>query len=148
MPSSSGQSISSLTSGTTVTQTLSYTFNETTYCLLTQTLRELNVEHTVEDFENLGVIAWIQDMSTKEVFQSVDAYTIGQFENELASALSIYLNPATDFITVEGNFEGKATVKLISLLGQEIQGFEGELSAEIHCASQRKALQKEHTSLW
>jgi hypothetical protein len=69
-------------------------------------------------------------MSTKEVFQSVDAtYTIGQFENELASALSIYPNPATDFITVEGNFEGKATVKLISLLGQEIQGFEGELSA-------------------
>ncbi len=131
MPSSSGQSISSLTSGTTVTQTLSYTFNGN-YVLPpnANSPANLNVEHTVEDFENLGVIAWIQDMSTKEVFQSVDAtYTIGQFENELASALSIYPNPATDFITVEGNFEGKATVKLISLLGQEIQGFEGELSA-------------------
>ena len=131
MPSSSGQSISSLTSGTTVTQTLSYTFNGN-YVLPpnANAPANLNVEHTVEDFENLGVIAWIQDMSTKEVFQSVDAtYTIGQFENELASALSIYPNPATDFITVEGNFEGKATVKLISLLGQEIQGFEGELSA-------------------
>ena len=131
MPSSSGQSISALTSGTAVTQTLSYTFNGN-YVLPpnANSPANLSVEHTVEDFENLGVIAWLQDVNTKEIFQSVDAtYTIGQFENELASTLSIYPNPATDFITVEGNFEGTATVKLISLLGQEIQGFEGELSA-------------------
>jgi hypothetical protein len=88
------------------------------------------MQHTVEDFENLGVIAWIQDLSTKEIFQSVDAtFTIGQFENELASAINIYPNPATDFISVEGNFEGTANVKLLSLLGQEIQGFSGELSS-------------------
>ena len=131
MPSSSGQSISSLTAGTAVTQTLSYTFNGD-YVLPpdANTPANLNVEHTVEDFDNLGVIAWLQDVNTKEVFQSVDAtFTIGQFENELASTLSIYPNPATDFITVEGDFEGKATVKLISLLGQEVQGFQGELSA-------------------
>lgn len=131
MPSSSGQSIAALTSGTAVTQTLSYTFNGN-YVLPpnANSPANLNVEHTVEDFANLGVIAWLQDVNTKEVYQSVDAtYTIGQFENELASTLNIYPNPATDFITVEGNFEGTATVKLISLLGQEIQGFEGELSA-------------------
>ena len=131
MPSSSGQSIASLTSGTAVTQTLSYTFNGS-YVLPPngQSPANLNVEHTVEDFENLGVIAWLQDVNTREVYQSVDAtYTVGQNENELAAALSIYPNPATDVINVDADFEGTANVRLISLLGQEVQGFQGELSA-------------------
>jgi len=131
MPSSSGQSIASLTSGTAVTQTLSYSFNGS-YVLPPngQSPANLNVEHTVEDFENLGVIAWLQDVNTSEVYQSVDAtYTVGQNENELAAALSIYPNPATDVINVDADFEGTANVRLISLLGQEVQGFQGELSA-------------------
>lgn len=131
MPSSSGQSIASLTSGTAVTQTLSYSFNGS-YVLPPngQSPANLNVEHTVEDFENLGVIAWLQDVNTREVYQSVDAtYTVGQNENELAAALSIYPNPATDVINVDADIEGTANVRLISLLGQEVQGFQGELSA-------------------
>lgn len=131
MPSSSGQSIASLTSGTAVTQTLSYSFNGS-YVLPPngQSPANLNVEHTVEDFEDLGVIAWLQDVNTREVYQSVDAtYTVGQNENELAAALSIYPNPATDVINVDADFEGTANVRLISLLGQEVQGFQGELSA-------------------
>ena len=55
--------------------------------------------------------------------------TVGQNENELAAALSIYPNPATDVINVDADFEGTANVRLISLLGQEVQGFQGELSA-------------------
>ena len=131
MPSAQGQSLGALSQGATVSRTLSYTFNGS-YTLPpnANSPANLNIEHTVEDFENLGVIAWIQDLNTKEIFQSVDAtYTIGQFENELAAAISIYPNPATDFISVEGNFEGTAQVQLVSLLGQEIQGFNGELSS-------------------
>ena len=131
MPSDQGQSLGSLTQGTTVSRTLSYTFNGN-YRLpaSAQSPANLNTEHTVENFNNLGVIAWLQDKNTKEIFQSVDAtFTIGQFENELAAAISIYPNPATDFISVEGNFEGTAQVQLVSLLGQEIQGFKGELSS-------------------
>ena len=47
----------------------------------------------------------------------------------MAAAISVYPNPATDFIAVEGTFEGTANVQLVSLLGQEIQGFKGELSS-------------------
>jgi len=133
MPSAQGQSLGALSQGATVSRTLSYTFNGS-YTLPpnANSPANLNIEHTVEDFENLGVIAWIQDLNTKEIFQSVDAtYTVGQFENELAAAISIYPNPATDFISVEGNFEGTAQVQLVSLLGQEIQGFNGELSSGI-----------------
>ncbi|MGB1184732.1 MAG: T9SS type A sorting domain-containing protein, partial [Schleiferiaceae bacterium] len=90
----------------------------------------LATEHTVEDFDNLGVILWIQDAVTKEVLQSTDAsYTIGQFENELAASLNIYPNPATDRIFVEADFEGEATARLISMLGQEIKAPTATLSA-------------------
>jgi len=74
----------------------------------------------VEDFENLGVILWIRDASTKEVLQSVDAtYTIGQFENSLASQMKIYPNPTTDVLFVEGDFSEEATVRLVDMAGRE-----------------------------
>ena len=69
---------------------------------------------------------FIQDIATKEVLQSVDAtYTIGQFENELASSLNVYPNPATDRVFVEGDFEGEAHVRMINMLGQEVDAFNG-----------------------
>ncbi|CAI8385825.1 MAG: Uncharacterised protein [Cryomorphaceae bacterium] len=131
MPSSTGQSLSGLTAGTPITQTLSYTFNGN-YRLPANAGDAINLatEHTVEDFDNLGVILWIQDAVTKEVLQSTDAsYTIGQFENELAASLNIYPNPATDRIFVEADFEGEATARLISMLGQEIKAPTATLSA-------------------
>jgi hypothetical protein len=80
----------------------------------------LSTNHTVEDFSNLGVILWIQDASTKEVLQSVDAtYTIGQFENSLAAQMKVYPNPASDVLFVEGDFDEEATVRLVDMAGRE-----------------------------
>ena len=127
MPSSSGQSLSAMTAGSSVSQTLSYTFNGT-YVLPPNASSPVNLStnHTVEDFSNLGVVLFIQDIATKEVLQSVDAtYTIGQFENELASSLNVYPNPATDRVFVEGDFEGEAHVRMINMLGQEVDAFNG-----------------------
>ena len=63
----------------TITKHLSYTFNGN-YILppSAQSPANLNTEHTVENFNNLGVIAWVQDTITKEVFQSVNASTTCQ----------------------------------------------------------------------
>jgi hypothetical protein len=121
MPSSSGESLSSLTSGNSVSKQLSYTFNGT-YVLppSAQSPVNLSTNHTVEDFSNLGVILWIQDASTKEVLQSVDAtYTIGQFENSLAAQMKVYPNPASDVLFVEGDFDEEATVRLVDMAGRE-----------------------------
>jgi hypothetical protein len=121
MPNSNGESLSSFTAGNAVTKTLSYTFNGT-YVLppSAQSPVNLNTNHTVENFANLGVILWVQDLSTKEVLQSVNAsYTIGQFENSLAGALNVYPNPASEYFFVEGNFDEVATVKLMDLTGRE-----------------------------
>ncbi|MCH1401265.1 MAG: T9SS type A sorting domain-containing protein [Schleiferiaceae bacterium] len=141
MPSSSGESLSALTSGSTVTKQLSYTFNGT-YVLppSAQSPVNLSTNHTVEDFSNLGVILWIQDASTKEVLQSVDAtYTIGQFENSLASQMKIYPNPTTDVLFVEGDFSEEATVRLVDMAGREFvrtqADFTGGHRVEISTAS-------------
>jgi hypothetical protein len=141
MPSSSGESLSALTSGSTVTKQLSYTFNGT-YVLppSAQSPVNLSTNHTVEDFSNLGVILWIQDASTKEVLQSVDAtYTIGQFENSLAAQMKIYPNPTTDVLFVEGDFSEEATVRLVDMAGREFvrtqADFTGGHRVEISTAS-------------
>jgi len=141
MPSSSGESLGALTSGSTVTKQLSYTFNGT-YVLppSAQSPVNLSTNHTVEDFSNLGVILWIQDASTKEVLQSVEAtYTIGQFENSLAAQMKIYPNPTTDVLFVEGDFSEEATVRLVDMAGREFvrtqADFTGGHRIEISTAS-------------
>ncbi len=141
MPSSSGESLSSLTSGATVTKQLSYTFNGN-YILPPNAQSPVNLSnsHTVEDFTNLGVVLWIQDVSTKEVLQSVDAtYTIGQFENSLASKMNIYPNPTTDILFVEGDFSEEATIRLVDIAGREFvrskADFTGGHRVEISTAS-------------
>tara|TARA_B100000927_G_scaffold34988_1_gene25145 strand:+ start:36 stop:941 length:906 start_codon:yes stop_codon:yes gene_type:complete len=141
MPSSSGESLTSLTSGSTITKQLSYTFNGN-YVLPPNAQSPVNLSnsHTVEDFTNLGVILWIQDVSTKEVLQSVDAtYTIGQFENSLASQMKIYPNPSTDVLFVEGDFSEEATIRLVDIAGREFvrtqADFTGGHRVEISTAS-------------
>ena len=120
MPNENGETLSALTSGQSVTKTLSYTFNGNyTLPANAQSPANLSVEHTVEDFTNLGVILWVQDISTKEVLQSVDAtYTIGQFEETLASELNVYPNPTSGNCFVEGDFEAAATLKLMDMTGR------------------------------
>jgi hypothetical protein len=122
MPNENGETLSALTAGQSVTKTLSYTFNGNyTLPASAQTPANLNIEHTVEDFTNLGVILWVQDIVTKEVFQSVDAtYTIGQFEESLASKINVYPNPTSGDFFVEGNFEAAATLKLMDMTGRTL----------------------------
>lgn len=123
MPTATGKPIPALTSGNSVTHTLSYTFNgdyRLPYNAAPQNRIDLNFEHCVEDFSTLGVIAWLQDINTNEIFQSVDAtYTIGQYENSLASKIEVYPNPTTDVLFVEGDFSEEATVRLVDIAGRE-----------------------------
>ena len=44
--------------------------------------------HTVENFDNLGVVVWIQDVNTKEILQSTTANIVAD-ENINTSRLMI-----------------------------------------------------------
>ena len=71
VPSSSGFNLDSLQNGTQRVESFTYTFNGN-YLLPPNASSPVNhaVNHTVEDFNNLGVVLWIQDDATKEILQS------------------------------------------------------------------------------
>ena len=79
LPDDNGTSIPSLVGGTQSTLNQSYTFNGN-YRLPTDASNPVNhtIEHSIEDFSNLMVAVWIQDVVTKEVYQSTYA-TLSSF---------------------------------------------------------------------
>ncbi len=79
VPNTNGTSVGPFIVGTPVTVSNSYTFNGS-YTLPpdANSPANLNVEHTVEEFDDLSVVVWVQDRITKAVFQSAWAvYTCG-----------------------------------------------------------------------
>jgi hypothetical protein len=74
LPNDSGTSISSLIGGQQSTLNLNYTFNGN-YRLPANANTPINhtTEHSIEDFTNLMVVVWVQDVVTKEVHQSTYA---------------------------------------------------------------------------
>ncbi len=62
------------------------------------------IEHTVEEFDDLGVAVWLQHPVTKEVYQATYATFTGSFdelkENESESTMILYPNPAQTEVKV------------------------------------------------
>src|SRR5690606_30829799 len=73
VPDINGQLIGPFTKGVPVFKTMSYTFNGA-YRLPPNGLAGNRInhasEHSVEEFSDLSVVAWIQDPATKKVLQS------------------------------------------------------------------------------
>lgn len=103
--------------------TMSYTFNGS-YRLSNSAGDPINhaTEHSIEDFNNIGVIAWIQDASTKEVFQSSsNMQSIGINENLGTVDFNIFPNPANDFVNIRFNENTEnVNIELTNALGQVV----------------------------
>lgn len=71
LPDANGMSIPPLQAGVPYTTSLSYTFPGL-YRLPANSNTPINVatEHSVEEFDDLGVVIFVQDQNTQEVFQS------------------------------------------------------------------------------
>ena len=82
LPDANGYAINPLQSGVTQTYDFSYTF-QGNYSLPADANAPINhmIEHSVEDFDNLGVAIWIQDEVTKEILQSTTSWIY--FRNKL-----------------------------------------------------------------
>jgi len=79
VPNDNGTSISSLSAGQQITLNLQYIF-QGNYSLPVNATAPINnaTEHSVEDFANLMVAVWVQDVVTKKVHQSTMA-TLSSF---------------------------------------------------------------------
>ncbi len=134
VPSEAGTTLTNLTDGVMQTANLSYTFNGS-YTLPANATAPVNhaSAHTVEDFSDLGVMVWIQDMATKEVYQSVDLTQsgIGTGEQGLGS-VRVFPNPTSDMVRVDlSGVTGACTYRLVNALGQVVAAGTAQGGAEL-----------------
>lgn len=108
LPSSTGEAIVFADQGSEITRSFSYTFS------------------SEWDVNQIYVIAYIQDMNTKEVLNSgstLDVRPTTAIDRELDSRLSIFPNPASS--TLEVNWQGieaqEAVLTLFTPAGQQVR---------------------------
>jgi len=82
-----------------------------------------SIEHSVEEFSDLGVAIWVQTLLNREVYQAAYAVpgVVGLSENENAIATAqLYPNPSSTFTTVafQTTENQDVTVDLINTQGQ------------------------------
>jgi len=123
LPYVTGTSVGPLTSGTTVSNSVEYTFVGS-YRLPTSASDPIQhtTEHSVEDFNNLLAVVWVQNQTTKEVYQAtLSSFTNGMNEDERNNLInSIYPNPANNQINVELNITENeiAEISIVNTLGK------------------------------
>jgi len=123
LPDAGGYSINPLQAGVQVVENFSYTF-QGNYTLPPDANSPVNhmLNHTVEDFENLGVVVWIQDDVTKEILQSTTASLVTDVNSDLtaASNIMIFPNPTSDIATIafQGHKDSELEINIVNLLGE------------------------------
>ena len=134
VPDQNGTALSNLTDGVMQTANLSYTFNGS-YTLPINASAPVDhaTAHTVEDFTDLGVMVWIQDMATKEIYQSVDLSSSGIGLGESAkNSVRLFPNPASDLVRVDlSKVAGSCSYRLINAMGQSLASGSAEGGSEL-----------------
>jgi hypothetical protein len=122
VPGSMGFALPTLQTGVTVVENFSHTF-QGSYTLPPDANSPIDhtTQHSIEDFNNLGVVTWIQDDATKEVIQSTVSTISGTSVEELSTTkLMLFPNPAENTATVafEGLEGSDIKIDLYNLLGE------------------------------
>jgi hypothetical protein len=130
MTGSVGQVLTPLKKDTKVTKKIAYTFNGG-YRLpldgsVAQHINHLS-ENSVETWNDLAVVVFVQDATTKEILQS-ETFPIAMVGTEAVEQnLNLYPNPANDLFVVEAKEMGNASVVVADMQGKVV--FSGNLNA-------------------
>lgn len=128
VPGTSGTFLTGVDAGDTVEVELSYTF-EGDYVLPPNAGSPVDhgEEHSVEEFSDLGVICWVQRITTKEVFNAANASftALGVDENESTSTIAnakIYPNPADNnaAIAYHSAVSQDVEITIVNTMGQVV----------------------------
>lgn len=132
LPDADGSVIGPLNAGDNLTDSISYAFKGS-YRLPNSANDPINhaTEHSVEDFENLVAVVWVQDYTTARVYQSAySSVTVGIDKNELSNMnLNVYPNPTEDIINIDFNANETEdySISVKNALGQTIYSSESEI---------------------
>lgn len=125
MPGATGMTLSPMTKGTKVSKSLSHTF-EGDYRLSTdgQTANHIihTKEHSVETFDDLYVVVWVQDATTKEVLQSELIPVNNASNNNIEAEAKVYPNPSNDAfqVVVDRLASETAQIQITNVAGQVV----------------------------
>lgn len=128
LPNQNGFTVSSFKANTPVLYNPVYTFPGS-YRLPADgsTANRINLltENSVEEFTDLEVVVWVQNTTTKEVYQATNAkaFSLGVANKNAANGgVSIYPNPANNNAKLSFNLQTKGEVKIevVNMLGQVV----------------------------
>ena len=128
LPNGGGSTIGPLTANSTVSNSIIYNFNGT-YRLPNDANDPINhsIEHSVEDFNNLLAVVWVQNPTTKEVYQStLSSFTLGMDKATRDDIIrNIYPNPATNNVNLELNIPTgeSVSISVVNTLGQNVGNY-------------------------
>jgi hypothetical protein len=130
MTGSVGQVLTPLKKDTKVSKKIAYTFNGGYRLPLdgtaAQHINHLS-ENSVETWNDLSVVVFVQDATTKEILQS-ETFPIALVGTEAVEQnLNLYPNPANNLFVVEANEMGNATVVVTDLQGKVV--FNGNMTS-------------------
>lgn len=125
VPGTTGSTLPSLATDETEHYDLSYTFNGS-YVLPPNATDPIDhsVEHSIEEFSDLGVAVWVQHLSSKEVLHAAYAQlgTAGLEESEAVNFAKVYPNPSNEMATLVYNtsFDQSVDIELVDVNGKSI----------------------------
>ena len=102
IPDANGTPLSNLSGpNNPTTVNLTYTFNGL-YNLPpdSDTPIDHTIEHSIEDFQNLGVAVWIQDVDTKYVLQSAEGSIVTSTFELDEKEIKVFPNPSSEFANI------------------------------------------------
>ena len=124
-PTSTGQAVT-ITSGMSESICTDYVF-QGSYRLPNDAGDIINdaTEHSVEEFNDLGVVVWLQNSSSLMVYNSTNAVEAPLSVKDVASTgnpISMYPNPAGNLVTLSFNSgnTGNATVRVMDVVGKTV----------------------------
>lgn len=85
-----------------------------------QSLINWNTEHSIEDFNDLAIVVFLQNNTTKEVLQSVVTdVSMNTNVNEIETAHNffVYPNPTSDFLNISVSNNNKTDVTITNIQG-------------------------------
>ena len=142
MPSATGMALSPMTKGTKVTKTLSHEFkgnyrlpwNGTTAQHINH-----NTENSIETWDDLKIVVWVQDFVTKEVLQSETFAVANNATESLEKVVRIFPNPAEDRFNIKASSMSSEVAKV------EVTNVQGQI---VYSSDMTNGEHQINTSTW